>query len=143
MCARATAGNAACALRVQDALEAVESHAHTALCASMREHTFVGHVAQRSVLLQHRTRLLLADVGALSRDLLYQAALQRFGEYGAIALDDAPAVAELLAIALEAREAQGLLEGEDENKVRPRRCGRVPARGMNSRGAAAALRQHA
>lgn len=115
----------------QEALDAVASHSHAALCQAAREHTFVGHIGANSVLLQHNTKLLLVNLAPLSRDLAYQQALLLCGAWrpGAaaapaerIALGDAPGVGELLDIGLEARGERGELEGDDEDPVRTPTC---------------------
>jgi hypothetical protein len=83
----------------------------------MREHTFVGHVKANSVLLQHRTKLMLVNISCLSADLVYQQAVSNYMGFSTIALEDAPQVSELIMIGLDDREARGELE-QDDSKVR-------------------------
>eukprot|EP00892_Ulva_mutabilis_P006513 jgi/Ulvmu1/4233/UM191_0006.1 len=103
---------------LKEALDAVTNHAHAALCQTIREHTFVGHVGNNSVLLQHKTALLLVNLAPLSKDLAYQQALLHFGawrsgEAAVITVKDPPPVSELVEIALESRAERGELQGED------------------------------
>lgn len=102
---------------VQGVVEDLENQSHVGLCQTMREHSFVGHVKANSVLLQHRTKLMLVNMSCMSADLLYQQAITNYMSFSSIAIEDAPKVDELLMIGLESREARGELEQEDENKV--------------------------
>lgn len=99
-------------------LEDVDSKSHVGLCQTMREHTFVGHVKANSVLLQHRTKLMLVNVSTLSADFMYQQAITNYMSFNKISIEDAPKVSELLMIGLESKEARGELQEEDDNKVR-------------------------
>lgn len=58
-------------------------------------------------LLQHGTRLYLADAAALSADMFYQQALRRFGAFERVTLQPPAPLAALLAMALEVEEAAG------------------------------------
>ncbi len=42
------------------------------LCDILRNHTYVGMADDTLALIQHQTRLYLADANQLSRDLFYQ-----------------------------------------------------------------------
>lgn len=105
---------------MQEVLEDLEHNSHVGLCQTLREHAFVGHVKVNSVLLQHRTKLMLVNMSCLSADLMYQQAISNYMNFSSITIEDAPKVAELLMIGLESREVKGQLQQEDENKVRCR-----------------------
>lgn len=72
-------------------------------------------------LLQHRTKLFLANVPALSAELFRQLALQRFGRLRAIRVEPAAPLAEMVAMALE-EEAGAEEEGESEARGVPGVC---------------------
>lgn len=59
---------------------------HKDLGQILKEHTFVGVVSARFVLLQHGTRLLLADVPALMTELMFQQCLIRFADHEVLEL---------------------------------------------------------
>lgn len=103
---------------MQEVLDNIEHKSHVGLCQTMREHAFVGHVKANSVLLQHRTKLMLVNMSFLSEDLMYQQVISNYMSFNSIAIEDAPKVSELLMIGLDSREARGELEEEYESKVR-------------------------
>ena len=103
---------------MQGLLDDLENHSRVGLCQTMREHAFVGHVKSNSVLLQHRTKLMLVNMSSLSTDLMHQQVISNYKNFSSITIEDAPKVDELLMVGLESREAKGKLQQEDENKVR-------------------------
>ncbi|KAG2448592.1 hypothetical protein HYH02_006483 [Chlamydomonas schloesseri] len=94
-------------------LAEVAADCHVGLGDLLREHTFVGMADGSLALLQHGTRLYLADVGALSGDLFYQLALARWEQPLRLALEPPPLVSELVALGLQLLEVQGEWQPED------------------------------
>jgi len=68
-------------------------------------HTFVGCVERRLALLQHSTRLYLANTATLTRHLFHQLLLRDFGVLGVLRLAPPPSVHALALLALEQEEA--------------------------------------
>lgn len=95
-------------------------------------------------LLQHRTRLYLADVPRLSAELFRQLALQRFGRLRPIRVEPAAALAEMLLMALDDEEREGGISADDGPKeARPRSAPRgggcLPCRAASPQRARGAL----
>jgi DNA mismatch repair protein MLH1 len=110
----------------QEALAAVEGQTHVGLTRVVREHIFVGHVDEASILLQQGTKLYLADLGNISRDVMYQLALRGFRQFEPIALEDKPPLRDLLTIGLEAQQLAGLLDADEDKPVSARIVSREP-----------------
>jgi DNA mismatch repair protein MLH1 len=83
------------------------ARAHGGLVEVLRRHTFVGMATGALALLQHGTKLYLASVPRLSRELFVQLALQRFGCAEPMLLSPPAPVEPLLLDALSAAEAAG------------------------------------
>lgn len=71
---------------------------------------------RRFVLLQHGTKLYLANAIKLSEEVFYQLMLRDFGNFGSIRLDPPASIRELATIALDS-QMPGLTEA-DKIKVR-------------------------
>ena len=72
--AAAAASPAASLASVQALLAEAEAGAHAGVAEVLRGYTYVGMADGTLCLLQHGTRLYLADLAALSRDMFYQQA---------------------------------------------------------------------
>ena len=91
-----------CELRAE-----LEAGAHAGLTEVFRRYTYVGAATGALALLQHGTKLYLASVPRLSRELFRQQALLRFGAVPVLALAPPAPLLPLLLDALDAAEAEG------------------------------------
>ena len=66
---------------------------------------FVGCVNPTFSLIQHSTKLYLANVPKLSEHLFYQVVIRNFGNFSAIRLDPAPSLKDLARIALDSKDS--------------------------------------
>lgn len=84
----------------------------------MSDHTFVGLVGadRPEALLQHHTKLYMVNYVHLGEELFYQLGLRQFGRLGKITLQPAPAIEELLRLAVsnEAEARAGLPLSEND-----------------------------
>ncbi|KAL8231011.1 hypothetical protein R6Q57_000789 [Mikania cordata] len=99
---------------VQELINEVEHGCHSELLDIVRNCTYVGMADDVFALLQHNTHLYLANVVNMSKELMYQLVLQRFGYFNAIQLSDLVPLQELIMLALkeEDPDPQGV---EDDN----------------------------
>ncbi|GFS07041.1 DNA mismatch repair protein Mlh1 [Elysia marginata] len=67
----------------------------------LQNHTFVGCVNETHALIQHSTRLYLANTTTLSKELFYQLLLQEFGNFGVLRLSEPAPIKELVMLALD------------------------------------------
>eukprot|EP00737_Agarophyton_chilense_P000864 gb/GEZJ01000958.1/.p1 GENE.gb/GEZJ01000958.1/~~gb/GEZJ01000958.1/.p1 ORF type:complete len:800 (-),score=95.77 gb/GEZJ01000958.1/:122-2521(-) len=81
---------------VDNLLDKVKRDSHSGLCEILREHQFVGVASERFVLLQYETKLLMADVPSLLRQLIYQQTLIRFADMEAFTLKPPAPIMKLL-----------------------------------------------
>ncbi|KAI7745878.1 hypothetical protein M8C21_007299 [Ambrosia artemisiifolia] len=82
----------------------------------VRNCTYVGMADDVFALLQHNTNLYLANVVNLSKELMYQLVLQRFGYFNAIQLSDPAPLHELIMLAL--REEDPDSEGTENDDLK-------------------------
>ncbi|CAG9465542.1 unnamed protein product [Pedinophyceae sp. YPF-701] len=111
---RRTAGGATNLASVQDLLQEAEARKHAGLAEIVRENTFVGLVEPSLALLQHKTKLLLVDMAALTKDMFYQQVLRRWEHFGRIRLREPANIEEAVHMALEYEEAAGRWHEEGE-----------------------------
>lgn len=104
---RLNPSHAAGVASVERLLASAERAPHAGLAEVLRSPTFVGMADSTRALLQCGTRLYLADMAPVTRDMFYQQALRRFGCAPLIALSPAVPVRDLALVALEAEEAAG------------------------------------
>ncbi|KAK3765990.1 hypothetical protein RRG08_002233 [Elysia crispata] len=67
----------------------------------LQNHTFVGCVNESHALIQHSTRLYLANTTTLSKEMFYQLLLQEFGNFGVLRLSEPAPIKELVMLALD------------------------------------------
>jgi DNA mismatch repair protein MLH1 len=93
-----------CGLRsVHDLLAETEARRHEGFTNIMRKNTFVGFMSFDSdplMLLQHKTKLFLLDLGNLTYEYLYQLILHNFGNLSRVSLTPSAPVARLVLMAL-------------------------------------------
>lgn len=78
-------------------------------------HSFVGCVDHKWSLIQHSTKLYLADNHKVSRELIYQSLIRRFGNLPAIRLSEPVSLKTLALAALETEES-GWTEADGEKE---------------------------
>ncbi|TVU36895.1 hypothetical protein EJB05_18848, partial [Eragrostis curvula] len=78
----------------------IEAHCHPGLLNVVKNCTYVGLADEVFALIQHNTRLYLVNVVNVSKELMYQQALCRFGNFNAIQLSEPALLRELLMMAL-------------------------------------------
>ncbi|RLN23432.1 DNA mismatch repair protein MLH1 [Panicum miliaceum] len=96
-------------------LTEVDSNCHPGLLDVVKNCTYVGLADEVLALIQHNTRLYLVNVVNVSKELMYQQALCRFGNFNAIQLSEPAPVRELLLMALKDDELMG--DENDEEKL--------------------------
>ncbi|KAI9352816.1 DNA mismatch repair protein Mlh1-like protein [Obelidium mucronatum] len=80
--------------------ERVQKEAHTGMTDLFRNHTIVGPVDDRWMLLQYQTKLYIIDVEDVSREFFYQLALHGFSNFGYLHLSTPVSIYELVVMAL-------------------------------------------
>ncbi|KAI3726580.1 hypothetical protein L1987_66378 [Smallanthus sonchifolius] len=101
---------------VQELINEFEHGCHSGLLDIVRNCTYVGMADDVFALLQHNTHLYLANVVSLSKELMYQLVLQRFGYFNAIQLSDLVPLQELIMLAL--REEDPDPEGTENDDLK-------------------------
>ncbi|GAQ87495.1 DNA mismatch repair protein - MLH1 family [Klebsormidium nitens] len=101
---------------IQELLEEVNAGVHQGLSEIVRSNTFVGMADDTFALLQHKTKLFLANTVKLSKELMYQQVLRRFGQFNCIRLTPPAPLDQLLLIALDEEEALGRWQPNDGPK---------------------------
>ena len=71
---------------IQALLRRVTAHVNRGLASLFGQHTFVGVVDRRYVLVQHLTKLYVVHLGVASHEFFYQQALRRWGNLSTIRL---------------------------------------------------------
>ncbi|ORY48174.1 DNA mismatch repair protein MutL [Rhizoclosmatium globosum] len=92
--------------------EKVNTAAHSGMTDLFRNHTLVGPVDDRWMLLQYQTKLFIVDVEDVSRELFYQLALYGFSNFGYLHLSTPVSIHELLLVALNEESALHPKESE-------------------------------
>ncbi|PXF47765.1 DNA mismatch repair protein Mlh1 [Gracilariopsis chorda] len=81
---------------VESLLDRERKSSHMGLSQILKEHLFVGVASPRFVLVQHQTKLILADVEPLLKQLMYQQSLIRFADFEAFHLDPPAPIMQLI-----------------------------------------------
>lgn len=98
----------------------IDSNFHPDLLDIVKNCTYVGLADEVFALIQHNTRLYLVNVVNVSKELMYQQALCRFGNFNAMQLSEPAPLRELLVMALKDDELMN-----DENDVENREIAEV------------------
>ncbi|GKB30923.1 DNA mismatch repair protein MLH1 isoform X1, partial [Tanacetum coccineum] len=101
---------------VQELINEFEHGCHSGLLDIVRNCTYVGMADDVFALLQHNTQLYLANVVNLSKELMYQLVLQRFGYFNAIQLSDPVPLQELITLALKEEDPDSDATENDDLK---------------------------
>ncbi|KAJ0977302.1 hypothetical protein J5N97_012776 [Dioscorea zingiberensis] len=94
----------------------IDSNAHTGLWDIVKNCTYIGLADDVFALLQHETYLYLVNVVNVSKELMYQQAISRFGHFNAIQLSDPAPIPELLMMALKEEDLESPDEESDDLK---------------------------
>ncbi|KAI3767573.1 hypothetical protein L2E82_17796 [Cichorium intybus] len=103
---------------VQELINEFELDCHSGLLDTVRNCTYVGMADDVFALLQHNTHLYLANVVNLSKELMYQLVLQRFGYFNAIQLSDPAPLQELIMLALTEEDPDSQAAQNDDLKAK-------------------------
>ncbi|KAJ3135190.1 DNA mismatch repair protein [Physocladia obscura] len=79
----------------------VKKNAHQGLTSLFRDHTFVGPVDDRWILVQYQTKLYIMDIEEISREFFYQLVLHGFSNFGIMKLETPCSIKPLIFLALE------------------------------------------
>ncbi|KAJ7568741.1 hypothetical protein O6H91_01G046000 [Diphasiastrum complanatum] len=101
---------------IQELLATIDQETHSGLEDIVKHCTFIGMADERLCFVQHKTYLYLLDIVKLSKELLYQQVLRRFGHFNVIQLSNAASLYELLVIALDEEEQSGRWHESDGPK---------------------------
>uniref|UniRef100_A0A0D9VAD6 DNA mismatch repair protein Mlh1 C-terminal domain-containing protein n=1 Tax=Leersia perrieri TaxID=77586 RepID=A0A0D9VAD6_9ORYZ len=93
----------------------IESSFHPGLLDIVKNCTYVGLADEAFALIQHNTHLYLVNVVNISKELMYQQALCRFGNFNAIQLSEPAPLRELLVMAL--KDDELMTDENDDEKL--------------------------
>ncbi|XP_004499581.1 DNA mismatch repair protein MLH1 [Cicer arietinum] len=85
---------------VEELLDEINNNYDPGMMDIVKHCTYVGMADDAFALLQHKTHLYLANVVNLSKELMYQQVLSRFGHFNAIQLSDPAPTKDLIILAL-------------------------------------------
>ncbi|KAL0314100.1 UNVERIFIED_CONTAM: DNA mismatch repair protein MLH1 [Sesamum angustifolium] len=103
---------------IQELIREIDSSCHSELLDIVRNCSYIGMADDVFALLQHNTRLYLANVINLSKELMYQQVLRRFAHFSAIQLSDPAPLPELIMLALKEEELN--TEGDENDDLKER-----------------------
>ncbi|KAI5069224.1 hypothetical protein GOP47_0015525 [Adiantum capillus-veneris] len=101
---------------VQELLETIDQETHAGLWDILKNCSYIGMADHLLALSQHKTQLYLFDVVKLSKELMYQQALRRFGRFNAMSLTNPAPVHDLVLLALDEEERLGRWTESDGSK---------------------------
>ncbi|KAJ4965627.1 hypothetical protein NE237_017476 [Protea cynaroides] len=101
---------------IQELLNDIDCNCHSGLLEVVRDCTYIGMADDVFALLQHGTRLYLANVVNLSKELMYQQVLHRFAHFNAIQLSEPAPLPELLMLALKEEDLDPECSENDDLK---------------------------
>ncbi|XP_071108486.1 DNA mismatch repair protein Mlh1-like [Haliotis cracherodii] len=90
---------------VLDLRQDVLDNCHAGVRDILQSLTFVGCVSEEHALIQHQTKLYLANTTKLSKELLYQMMLMDFGNFGLLRLSEPAPIYDLAMMALDSAES--------------------------------------
>lgn len=101
---------------VQELLAAIDQETHAGLWDILKSCSYIGMADHLLALSQYKTRLYLFDVVKLSKELMFQQTLRRFGHFNAMRLTNPAPVYDLLLLALDEEERLGKWTESDGSK---------------------------
>ena len=90
---------------VRTLCDTIDKAEHRGLKDLFEGHKFVGCVNKSLALLQHNTKMYLANVTNLSKELFYQIFMFKFGNFGFLRLSESAPLYELAMLALDSKES--------------------------------------
>ncbi|XP_051228428.1 DNA mismatch repair protein MLH1 [Lolium perenne] len=96
-------------------LTEIDTNLHLGLLDIVKNCTYVGVADEVFALIQHNTRLYLVNVVNVSKELMYQQALCRFGNFNAIQLSEPAPLRELMMMAL--KDDESISDENDKEKL--------------------------
>lgn len=91
--------------------KAIDNAEHKGMKELFEDHKFVGCVNKSLALVQHSTKLFLANITTLSKELFYQIILFKFGNFDFLRLSEPAPIYDLAQLALDCEES-GWTEGD-------------------------------
>ena len=85
--------------------KAIDDNEHQGMKELFEDHKFVGCVNRSLALVQHSTKLFLANVTTLSKELFYQIIMFKFGNFDFLRLSEPAPIYELALLALDCEES--------------------------------------
>ena len=85
--------------------KAIDNNKHQGMKELFEDHKFVGCVNRSLALVQHSTKLFLANITILSKELFYQIIMFKFGNFDFLRLSEAAPIYELAMLALDCEES--------------------------------------
>ena len=85
--------------------KAIDNNEHKGMKELFEDHKFVGCVNKSLALIQHSTKLFLANVTTLSKELFYQIIMFKFGNFDFLRLSEPAPIYELALLALDCGES--------------------------------------
>ncbi|KAF6147807.1 hypothetical protein GIB67_014387 [Kingdonia uniflora] len=101
---------------VHELLSDIDCKCDSDLLEIVKHCTYVGMADDLLALLQHNTRLYLVNVVNLSKELMYQQIIRRFGHFNAIQLSDPAPLSELIMMALKDEDLESECSENDDLK---------------------------
>ncbi|KAM0911333.1 hypothetical protein ACQ4PT_013540 [Festuca glaucescens] len=101
--------------RRHELLTEIDTNLHPGLLDIVKNCTYVGVADEVFALIQHNTRLYLVNVVNVSKELMYQQALCRFGNFNAIQLSEPAPLRELMMMAL--KDDESISDENDKEKL--------------------------
>ncbi|KAK7322366.1 hypothetical protein VNO77_25745 [Canavalia gladiata] len=99
---------------VHELMDEINSNCDPGMMDIVRHCTYVGMADDVFALLQHNTHLYLANVVNLSKELMYQQVLSRFGHFNAIQLSDPVPLKDLIILALKEEDVDSECNDDDD-----------------------------
>lgn len=85
--------------------KAIDNGEHQGMKELFEDHKFVGCVNKSLALVQHSTKLFLANVTTLSKELFYQIIMFKFGNFDFLRLSEPAPIYELALLALDSKDS--------------------------------------
>ncbi|PKA66760.1 DNA mismatch repair protein MLH1 [Apostasia shenzhenica] len=98
---------------IQELIRDIDCNVHYGLYDIIKNCTYVGLADEVFALLQYNTHLYLVDVVNVSKELMYQQVIRRFGNFNAIKLSEPAPLLELLMMALNEEDLDSTGEEDD------------------------------
>ncbi|KAH6558320.1 hypothetical protein KP509_1Z069400 [Ceratopteris richardii] len=101
---------------VQELLATIDQETHSGLWDIMKNCLYIGMADHLMALSQYKTCVYLFDIVKLSKELMYQQTLRRFGRFNAMSLTNPAPIQDLVLLALDEEERLGRWTEADGSK---------------------------